>query len=260
MSAAAAAAPEALGRFAGARARADGDMPRVRRRGHPEPHGRHDARGRRLRSRGGRPLSGRHGRGQADRGGGRRLLGRQTVSHADRRHPRHHAGRARDPDAAASPRSRWATNCSAACWTARAGRSTASASCAAPTAISLTGEPLNPLMRRAIRDPLDVGVRSINSLLAVGGGQRIGLFAGSGVGKSVLLGMMTRYTKADVTVVGLIGERGREVQDFVSNTLGSRRHAPRRGGRHALPTIRRSCACTARGSRPPSPSISATAA
>jgi flagellum-specific ATP synthase len=89
-----------------------------------------------------------------------------------------------------------------------------------PDRISLTGEPLNPLMRRAIRDPLDVGVRSINSLLSVGGGQRIGLFAGSGVGKSVLLGMMTRYTKADVTVVGLIGERGREVQDFVSNTLG----------------------------------------
>jgi len=81
-------------------------------------------------------------------------------------------------------------------------------------------EPMNPLMRRAIRDPLDVGVRSINSLLTVGGGQRIGLFAGSGVGKSVLLGMMTRYTKADVTVVGLIGERGREVQDFVANTLG----------------------------------------
>src|SRR6201986_2233674 len=75
--------------------------------------------------------------------------------------------------------------------------------------VSLTGEPLNPLMRRAIRDPLDVGVRSINSLLTVGGGQRIGLFAGSGVGKSVLLGMMTRYTQADVTVVGLIGERGR---------------------------------------------------
>ncbi len=84
----------------------------------------------------------------------------------------------------------------------------------------LNGEPLNPLMRRPIRDPLDVGVRSINALLAVGGGQRIGLFAGSGVGKSVLLGMMTRYTKADVTVVGLIGERGREVQDFVGNTLG----------------------------------------
>jgi flagellum-specific ATP synthase len=75
-------------------------------------------------------------------------------------------------------------------------------------------------MRRAIRDPLDVGVRSINALLTVGGGQRLGLFAGSGVGKSVLLGMMTRYTKADVTVVALIGERGREVQEFVSNTLG----------------------------------------
>ena len=86
--------------------------------------------------------------------------------------------------------------------------------------VPLLGKPLNPLMRRAIRDPLDVGVRSINALLTVGGGQRLGLFAGSGVGKSVLLGMMTRYTKADVTVVGLIGERGREVQEFVSNTLG----------------------------------------
>jgi flagellum-specific ATP synthase len=84
----------------------------------------------------------------------------------------------------------------------------------------LMGTQLNPLQRRAIREPLDVGVRSINSLLCVGRGQRIGLFAGSGVGKSVLLGMMTRYTEADVTVVGLIGERGREVQEFVSNTLG----------------------------------------
>ncbi len=86
--------------------------------------------------------------------------------------------------------------------------------------VPLLGEPLNPLQRRAIREPLDVGVRSINGLLSVGRGQRIGLFAGSGVGKSVLLGMMTRYTDADVTVVGLIGERGREVQEFVSNTLG----------------------------------------
>ncbi len=84
----------------------------------------------------------------------------------------------------------------------------------------LMGVPLNPLKRNAIRDPLDVGVRSINGLLTVGRGQRIGLFAGSGVGKSVLLGMMTRYTEADVTVVGLIGERGREVQEFVNDTLG----------------------------------------
>jgi flagellum-specific ATP synthase len=84
----------------------------------------------------------------------------------------------------------------------------------------LLGTQLNPLRRNAIRDPLDVGVRSINSLLTVGRGQRVGLFAGSGVGKSVLLGMMTRYTEADVTVVGLIGERGREVQEFVTDTLG----------------------------------------
>jgi flagellum-specific ATP synthase len=84
----------------------------------------------------------------------------------------------------------------------------------------LMGVPLNPLKRWAIREPLDVGIRTINSLLSIGRGQRIGLFAGSGVGKSVLLGMMTRYTNADVVVVGLIGERGREVQEFVANTLG----------------------------------------
>ncbi len=85
---------------------------------------------------------------------------------------------------------------------------------------SLMGTPLNPLKRWAIREPLDVGIRTINSLLTIGRGQRVGLFAGSGVGKSVLLGMMTRFTEADVIVVGLIGERGREVQEFVANTLG----------------------------------------
>src|SRR5688572_1581438 len=85
--------------------------------------------------------------------------------------------------------------------------------------IRLTPRPLNPLERKPIREPLDVGVRSINSLLTVGRGQRLGLFAGSGVGKSVLLGMMTRFTTADVIVVALIGERGREVQDFVSQYL-----------------------------------------
>ncbi len=85
---------------------------------------------------------------------------------------------------------------------------------------SLTGEVFNPLMRTPIREPLDVGVRSINALLSVGRGQRLGLFAGSGVGKSVLLGMMTRYTNADVVVVGLIGERGREVKEFIENILG----------------------------------------
>jgi len=86
--------------------------------------------------------------------------------------------------------------------------------------ISLNGVPINPLSRRPIREPLDVGVRAINSILSVGRGQRMGLFAGTGVGKSVLLGMMTKFTKADVVVVGLIGERGREVNEFVLKTLG----------------------------------------
>ena len=84
----------------------------------------------------------------------------------------------------------------------------------------LVSKPLNPLARRPVREPLDVGVRSINALLSVGRGQRMGLFAGSGVGKSVLLGMMTRFTTADVIVVGLIGERGREVKEFIEDTLG----------------------------------------
>ncbi|EOZ7471144.1 flagellar protein export ATPase FliI [Enterobacter hormaechei] len=78
----------------------------------------------------------------------------------------------------------------------------------------------NPLQRDPIKSVLDVGVRAINGLLTVGRGQRMGLFAGSGVGKSVLLGMMARFTTADVIVVGLIGERGREVKDFIENILG----------------------------------------
>ena len=78
----------------------------------------------------------------------------------------------------------------------------------------------NPLARAPITDILDVGVRAINGMLTVGRGQRMGLFAGSGVGKSVLLGMMARYTSADVIVVGLIGERGREVKEFIEQILG----------------------------------------
>jgi len=84
----------------------------------------------------------------------------------------------------------------------------------------LMGNSLNPLLRHPIEQPLDVGVRTINGLLTIGRGQRVGLFAGSGVGKSVLLGMMARYTSADVIVVGLIGERGREVKEFVDRILG----------------------------------------
>ncbi|HGI7054037.1 TPA: FliI/YscN family ATPase, partial [Klebsiella aerogenes] len=86
---------------------------------------------------------------------------------------------------------------------------------------ALITQPFNPLQRTPIEQVLDVGVRTINGLLTVGRGQRMGLFAGSGVGKSVLLGMMARYTQADVIVVGLIGERGREVKDFIENILGA---------------------------------------
>ncbi len=86
--------------------------------------------------------------------------------------------------------------------------------------VPLKGKIINPLRRAPIRETLDVGVRSINTFLTVGRGQRLGLFAPSGVGKSVLLGMMTRYTEADVIVVGLIGERGREVKEFIEQSLG----------------------------------------
>jgi flagellum-specific ATP synthase len=84
----------------------------------------------------------------------------------------------------------------------------------------LIRRPINAMDREPVRQPLDTGVRAINAMLTVGRGQRIGLFAGTGVGKSVLLGMMARYTKADVIVVGLIGERGREVKEFIEDILG----------------------------------------
>ncbi|MFM2056515.1 MAG: hypothetical protein RLY71_900 [Pseudomonadota bacterium] len=84
----------------------------------------------------------------------------------------------------------------------------------------LLRRPINAMERDPVRQPLDTGVRAINALLTVGRGQRLGLFAGTGVGKSVLLGMMARYTSADVIVVGLIGERGREVKEFIEDILG----------------------------------------
>ncbi|HQT26042.1 MAG TPA: flagellar protein export ATPase FliI, partial [Burkholderiales bacterium] len=89
-----------------------------------------------------------------------------------------------------------------------------------PQIATLQSRPFNPLDRAPIDAPLDVGIRAINALMTVGRGQRMGLFAGSGVGKSVLLGMMARYTSADVIVVGLIGERGREVKEFIEQILG----------------------------------------
>ena len=88
--------------------------------------------------------------------------------------------------------------------------------------LALSGMPLNPMERGPIEYVLDTGVKAINTCLTLGRGQRIGLMAGSGVGKSVLLGMLTRNTEADVVVIGLIGERGREVQEFIHQTLGER--------------------------------------
>lgn len=88
-----------------------------------------------------------------------------------------------------------------------------------PQRTKLLHQPINPLMREIIHQPLDVGVRAINSLLTIGRGQRIGLIAPSGVGKSVLLSMMTRYTDANITIIALVGERGREVREFLHNTL-----------------------------------------
>jgi len=85
---------------------------------------------------------------------------------------------------------------------------------------SIYGDVLNPLKREIIRDVVDVGISSINSLLTIGKGQRIAIMAGSGVGKSVLMGMIARNTSADVIVMALIGERGREVREFIERTLG----------------------------------------
>lgn len=81
-------------------------------------------------------------------------------------------------------------------------------------------EPINPLQRGRITEPVDLGIRALNGVLCCGKGQRMGIFAGSGVGKSILLGMMARNTNADVNVIGLIGERGREVREFLEKSLG----------------------------------------
>ena len=86
--------------------------------------------------------------------------------------------------------------------------------------ICAAGQPPHPLNRKRISEPLSLGVRAIDGLLTIGRGQRVGIFAGSGVGKSTLLGMMARNTSADVNVIGLVGERGREVRDFIERDLG----------------------------------------
>ncbi|MBN2059444.1 MAG: FliI/YscN family ATPase [Deltaproteobacteria bacterium] len=86
--------------------------------------------------------------------------------------------------------------------------------------IPLYSQPMNPLHRARISEPLDVGIKSINSMVSVAKGQRMAIMAGSGVGKSILLGMIARYTKADVNIIALIGERGREVREFIERDLG----------------------------------------
>src|SRR5207248_10252753 len=86
--------------------------------------------------------------------------------------------------------------------------------------VPLSAEPPNPLVREMVTEPLETGVRAIDGLLTIGRGQRVGIFAGSGVGKSTMLGMIARQAKADVNVIALLGERGREVRDFLENALG----------------------------------------
>ncbi len=86
----------------------------------------------------------------------------------------------------------------------------------------LYGNPLNPMDRKQIKDPVDVGVKAVNTMMTIGRGQRVCIMAGSGVGKSMLMGMMTKHTEADVIVIGLIGERGREVKDFIKGVLGEK--------------------------------------
>lgn len=86
--------------------------------------------------------------------------------------------------------------------------------------VPLFADPPNPLSRRPIAEPMVTGVRALDGLLTIGRGQRIGIFAGSGVGKSTLLGMIARQASADVNVIALLGERGREVKDFIENSLG----------------------------------------
>ncbi len=86
---------------------------------------------------------------------------------------------------------------------------------------TIYGEPPSPLHRRRVAEPLEVGIRAIDGLLTCGRGQRVGIFSGSGIGKSTLLGMIARGSEADVNVIGLVGERGREVRDFIEDDLGS---------------------------------------
>ena len=122
----------------------------------------------------------------------------------------------------------------------------------------ISGTPPSALLRKRIEEPLGMGVKSIDGLLTCGKGQRVGIFSGSGVGKSTILGMIARNTSADVNVIGLVGERGKEVRDSSSATSARKACAARWSS--SRPAIsRRSCASRRPTSRPASPSSSAIA-
>ena len=118
--------------------------------------------------------------------------------------------------------------------------------------VSLAAEPPNPLHRETIDRPLETGVRAIDGFLTIGRGQRVGIFAGSGVGKSTMLGMIARRAQADVNVIALLGERGREVREFLEHSLGA--EGLKRSVVISPPATRpRWCAPAARWWPPPSP-------
>jgi flagellum-specific ATP synthase len=174
-----------------------------------------------------------------------------------------HAASARaraSPPPAARCASTSATSCSAACSTASAARSTARAR-SAPGRRARADEaaPPDPLERPRIDERVSLGVRALDALVPCGRGQRLGIFAGSGVGKSSLLGMIARSTSADVNVICLVGERGREVREFIERDLGPRAWRARSSS-SPPPTSRRSCASRPRSPPPRSPSTSATRA
>ena len=182
-----------------------------------------------------------------DHGRGRRLPRRPHAPDAARRAARRRPGQHRRADRAAVPRCRSATSCSAACSTASAGRSTAAAGSRETRCARPPPRPPAPLGRARIEKRLDLGVRALDTLVPCGRGQRLGIFAGSGVGKSSLLGMIARSTSADVNVICLVGERGREVREFVERDLGDgaralgrrRRHLRRAGARADQGRLRR---------------------
>ena len=198
--------------------------------------------------------------GQGGLRGGGRASARTRSSSCPTRASRASRSAARSSPRASSSRCRSPTASSAGSSTAWAGRRTARATSPPRPSIPAVARPPDALTRKRITRRVVTGVRSIDGLIPLGRGQRIGIFAGSGVGKSTIMGMIARNTDADVNVIALIGERGREVREFIENDLGEEglaalgRHRLDLG--HAAPLR----GCAAPTSPPPSPSTSATRA